>query len=352
MKILILFFVVVMSILMNVANSQNLIVVQNGGIPTFYLQVDSAIIHSQDGDTIYLPGGTWNVSTWINKRLHIIGVGHNPDSTNATFPTKILTPIILSEGASHGTLTGVFLNSTLVTGLDVSSYTVKRCHLSSLQFDVSTSNFTFIENIIDGEFFLNGLSGGPTNCSFFNNILGAAFIEAAYHFPFLNSSFRNNIFLYGSSCGIYATCRYSIWSKYSIFENNVFLGSTSNFQKVSNSIVNNNLFCEYFSFETGTNNGINNIINQSPINTVINPGIPNDIGSFSYSYSNDYHLQTISPGKNAGTDGTDIGIYGGSFPWKEGSVPFNPHIQHNVISNSTDQNGNLIVNIKVAAQDH
>ena len=70
------------------------------------------------------------------------------------------------------------------------------------------------------------------------------------------------------------------------------------------------------------------------------------------NHSNDFHLNITSLGKNAGTDGTDIGIYGGAFPWKEGSIPTNPHFQKINIAPKTDNSGNLNVKIKVAAQDH
>lgn len=71
-----------------------------------------------------------------------------------------------------------------------------------------------------------------------------------------------------------------------------------------------------------------------------------------FSYQYDFNLQIQSPGINAGTDGTDIGIYGGAFPWKEGSIPINPHIQTKTISSTTDPSGNLPVNIKVMTQIH
>ena len=64
-----------------------------------------------------------------------------------------------------------------------------------------------------------------------------------------------------------------------------------------------------------------------------------------------FHLRPGCLGKNAGTDGTDLGIYGGSFPWKNGSLPPNPHIQTKNISSATDPIGNLNVNIKVKAQE-
>jgi hypothetical protein len=115
---------------------------------------------------------------------------------------------------------------------------------------------------------------------------------------------------------------------------------------MSNCIFNNNLFVQNINFPIGTNLGSNNIVNQNPSSIFINQS------GTTYNYEQNYHLQPTCPGKNAGTDGTDIGVYGGMFPWKDGSLPPNPHVQYKNIQQSTDQNGNLNVNIKVAAQDH
>jgi hypothetical protein len=70
-----------------------------------------------------------------------------------------------------------------------------------------------------------------------------------------------------------------------------------------------------------------------------------------YNYSNNYHLKNGCIGLNAGTDGHDVGVYGGIFPWKDGSVPHNPHVIFKNISGYTDPNGNLQLNIKVKAQE-
>ena len=67
-------------------------------------------------------------------------------------------------------------------------------------------------------------------------------------------------------------------------------------------------------------------------------------------FHNNYRLKSTSLGHNAGTDGTDIGIYGGVFPWKDGSMPSNPHIISKTIPGTTDASGNLNVNIKVEAE--
>ncbi len=69
-----------------------------------------------------------------------------------------------------------------------------------------------------------------------------------------------------------------------------------------------------------------------------------------FDYTHDYHLQ--SPAQYVGTDGTQVGIYGGMHPFKEGSVPMIPHVISKSISHSIDAEGKLQVEIEVSAQDH
>jgi len=134
---------------------------------------------------------------------------------------------------------------------------------------------------------------------------------------------------------------------YSLFENNIFLDNYNN--SISGSIFfnsfKNNLF--FRTTNLGSSNfGIGNLVNQPQSSVFIN-----QTGN-TFDYAHDYHINPDSPAKNTGTDGTDIGIYGGPFPWKEGSVPFNPHIQSLIIDSKTDKDGNLNVKIKVQAQEH
>jgi len=67
--------------------------------------------------------------------------------------------------------------------------------------------------------------------------------------------------------------------------------------------------------------------------------------SFDYQYN--YHLKPNSPYLSAGSDGTEIGIYGGNSPYREGAVPSNPHIYFKQVSTQTNSNGQLPVQFKV-----
>jgi hypothetical protein len=69
-----------------------------------------------------------------------------------------------------------------------------------------------------------------------------------------------------------------------------------------------------------------------------------------YEFSDNLHLQNICPGVGAGTDGTDMGIYGTASPFKDGALPHVPHISRMDAATGTDASGNLPVSVRVAAQ--
>ncbi len=312
-----IFYTTVLFLVCFGVKAQNLISVQNTGTPTFFLKITEAIESAQDGDTIYLPGGSFEDCT-INKRIHLVGVGHNPETTKATLVTFVPS-IQFVAGSSGSTLTGIRTSGiSFGNGTDeIKNLIISRCNIGNSSFNNKCSNISFIQNIISS---IYG-NGTARDISFSNNKISALG-------SFEYCSFRNNIIL-NIPGSVYL----------SVFENNYLRVSSY----VSNCILNNNI--SYYSFDIlNTNVGANNLFNQ-------------DAGSIfvkddsTFDYGNDYHLKASCPGKNAGKDGTDIGIYGGAFPWKEGSIPFNPHFETIQISPKTDANGNLNVNIKVTAQE-
>jgi hypothetical protein len=174
------------------------------------------------------------------------------------------------------------------------------------------------------------------NNIFSGNVNGASALKAIG----VGSIFKNNIFIDGD--GFMLNLIF-----YSIFENNIIRGGSIYFDVSNGNILNNNLFVNNVIFPIGNSNtGSNNIVNQTATSIFVNQS------GNTFSYTQDYHLQPTCPGKKAGRDGTDVGIYGGMYPWKAGSIPSNPHIQSMKIAPQTDVNGSLNVNIKVKAQDN
>jgi hypothetical protein len=100
----------------------------------------------------------------------------------------------------------------------------------------------------------------------------------------------------------------------------------------------------------GSNFGGGNIVGQDPLYV--------SVSNFNdYVATANYRLQASSLGKNAGTDGTDLGIYGGSYPFPSGGAPGSgydtspmppiPQVTELNIQNATvPVNGTLNVNVK------
>jgi hypothetical protein len=320
-------------------NAQAFIALEHNGTSVFYTMLDSAITYAQNGDIIYIPGGVYHLNISISKQIHIVGVGHNPDSTTATNITYLAGEVFLLTGAGGGSLTGLYMFDGISFGSSanndlVSNYSISRCNFNTLGLGSHSGNNVISENVIRSNINLSDAS----NNAFYNNIINNASGGSQNTFKnniFLNTIYcgssliENNIFIAIPSFHGYGCSPYCCNCGYSIFQNNLFVenitGGYGSFQGVCTTII-------------GNNQAANNIfVNQS---------------GYIFNYSHDYHLLPDSPGKNAGNDGSDIGIYGGTFPWKEGSVPYNPHIQHKEISGSTDPAGNLNINIQVQAQDH
>ena len=312
--------------------AQNLITVQNGSKVQFYVSLDSAYVHSADGDTLYLPGGSYGSLT-VDKRLHIIGVGHNPDSTKATART-IMSGLTLNNGAANGSVTGISFQGNIFFNSGFNGYTISRCFIYGNITNVAPvktdANISITENIIEGELVLYRFSNSLISNNIFLSLVSIS----------NNSIFKNNLLLYFN--GYYIN-----QFNNSTIENNIgYIGV----QSYSGCILNNNINFGV-NGSSGSNQGSGNFLGVGVLDSIF---VNYDVNTMQGEniYKADFHLAPNSPYKNAGTDGTDIGIYGGTFPWKAGSIPYNPHIQKNSVSGTTDANGNLKVNITVEAQKH
>jgi len=330
MKNLYLFSILIVLIQSN-ALAQNLITLQSSGVSTFFTKLPDAVTNAHDGDTIYIGGGSFDNIT-IDKRLHLIGVGHHPDSTFCT-NLSLCNSVSLTTGASGGSISGVRicdLNYGPTGNEIITNFTVTRCWIGYCLLRLKSANNSFSENIIQS---LDG--SNAINNIFLNSIIGQAN-------SFGSNTFKNNIFLGGYQlCGSGGGSGSAISAiSNSIFENNIIIGASD----IWSTIFNNNIFLN--GLPTGENIGLNNLFNQAQSSIFVN-----ETGNV-FNYTHDYHLKPDYPGKNAGRDGSDIGIYGGAYPWKAGSVPANPHFQRVQIAPKTDNTGNLNVKIKVAAQDN
>ncbi len=339
------------------AQAQNLIAVEHNGTSSFYTNIDTAFMNAVDADNIYLPGGyisSLSGTLKIGKNLNIYGAGCNSDSSASIGNTIISNPIEVLPTASGGMITGIYSNNSLYVHDTVSNFTISRCYINSnitiggsSQY-IPASNISIIESIITGDVIgacsstkypinvvvQNSFIGNASNCfssTNYNNWLGLTCkncilsgtsycnYNCTYTLQYITeSSFENCVFIDNYNGG------YGFNSAYNTFKNCMFKGGSPSVSSnsVYNCIFNQNIDSIFIKFQ----------------------------GSNTYDIKNNYHLKSNSPAKNAGIDGLDIGLYGGSFPWKEGGIPINPHIQTQYIKSSTDNSGKLPVKINVKAQ--
>jgi hypothetical protein len=291
----------------------------------------NAYTASVSGDTIYLPGGSFTQTEngYIDKTLTIFGAGHYPDSTAVTGKTFINGFITLRTGADNFYIEGVEItgNFTLTANQSVNNVTVRNCK-------------------IDGSF----NATGTTNPSMNLCLIGNVFMSNIDIQNVQNALISNNIII-----GVISN------STGNLISNNILLSSTTTslITVGIHNVVSNNIIVKTSISSNGQGNQfLNNLIVAATPNYGTNPitsgnytGIPqadifvNQTG-FAFNYAHDYHLQ--NPEIYLGTDGTEVGIYGGIFPYKEGAVPSNPHIQSATIAPTTNE-GKLNVKVKARA---
>lgn len=300
--------------------------------------LSSSYTAAQDGDTLYLSGHTFTPPSEFNKQLMIFGAGHYQDSTLATGKTFLNGHFTLSENADLFYLEGVEItgNFTISTNHSVNNVNIKRCKINgtfNAVGDLSnpTSNLSLIGNVLLGRINLENIQ----NSLLSNNIISNTFQSS-------NGNIINNNIIMGFIWG--PSMDYLFFGSNNTLNNNIILwdGYNANVNGSGN-VFNNNLYVEptpdYGA--TATSNGNYTGILQTDI-------FVNQTGNV-FNYTHNYHLQDSST--YLGTDGSQVGIYGGTFPYKEGAVPLNPHIQLNNIAPTTDANGNLQIQIQVGAQN-
>lgn len=328
------------------AQSPQFAVVRPDGTTFICPTWDSAYNKAQNDDYIYLPGVIFNGNLQLNKRIHIIGTGHSPDSTIATGLTNCTGSILLSSGASGGSIQGISLGSTVGftdAAQVVSGYTIKRCKIGGqVSLQNNHTNFYLTENIILGNIFQSSGSGDFIHKNIIQGINNT----------FTSSNISNNIFTSPFTGG----CCYSAvvaGSTNSTFNNNIFcsispiISSSGSSQSgaLCGNVFNNNL-------RRGTNALLNCSSNPTEFNTITFDSLPQIFVNYpnsapTFLYSHDFHLKAGVPGTNAGNDGTDVGIYGTNAPAPLGWVPNNPHIYFKQVQAQTSADGRLQIHFKV-----
>lgn len=286
--------------------------------PAQFTDVQSAISASVAGDTIYVNGTQYTYPDFtVNKKLVLIGAGYQSSNQFNLITQVNYIGFYRDSGTQDG-------SGSVITGFKITG------GISNNANSLQISNLRFFRNLI-GNVSLG--YGGGTNITIYNNIITGN-IDGTY--AATNYIVQNNIFT--TNAFIYRFNQSSIVVDHNLFVHGNAFGSLQ-FVTITNNIIissdntrvmdTNVINCTFSanlslsqnissgspagSFLAQSNTGGSNIVGSDPLFTSCS-----DFNNFSYSFN--YRLQSGSPGHNAATDGTDLGIYGGQYPFPSGGA--------------------------------
>ena len=308
------------------AKAQNIAVVSPGNETNIFQTLDEAINNAAEGSVIYLPGGGFTISdnTKVNKRLTIMGVSHRGDTDNADGATIISGKLQFDRGSSGSAVLGAYISGNVEID-SVQNITVRKCNAYSIQ--VKNSGAT-------------GL------------VVNQCYLREDCRFCGCNARIENNIvdMVYGVTGGI---IRHNVFTGYKIRD-----GYSSSYpgqlENINSSIIEDNFFLNW-QYENSISNCV---IARNCIGTgtwgsdsdpyVLDAGVTWDDVFKKHkgcTTSSDYDLKGTW-GKGEASDGTDIGIFGGSGFDPKALAPI-PRIVSKKVDEQTDGTGRLHIEVTV-----
>ena len=363
-----------------VANATVKTVSNNPNSPGQYTDLQVAITAAANNDTLYVHGSPntyGNVS--ITKPLTIIGAGALPNKDY--YYSTILVGITLSYNSLYTSSgSGSKIIGCSVSGIGLSAGDNTSAH-------PGISNVTITRNKVGSISFNENANGGQSalahnNISIYNNVIGSLVGPGGgYYGSIKNSIIRNNLIY---NCGNLGSINIGTI----LIANNIFFGSispvnatisnnifytlgTSAFAGGSCSLSNNCFYSPTYTYVLsdivgGSNNGNNNIMNQDPL-FVYYDALAASV--YDYTLSNpaagpfaNFNLLSGSPCLLTGSDGLNLGVYGGLSPFIEGypadsrfryfPMPAIPQmLQMNIQNAAILPSGTLNVNFKARKQN-
>jgi len=337
------------AIVRNVSNSPSAPV----NVPNTYSDLQTAVDSAADGDSLYVHGTNidYGVITITNKTITLIGAGYG-NNLMSNFQQKTYVNRIQFAGytgTKNVVLVGLLIPNTgnsisTFSGGAVNNLLIDRCAMYRINMNCNTliMRQSILEESCDGtSIFMPTVNN--------NALIQNCVLSGVINNGSVNSAvWEQNIFK-GADC---VTGNIGTYNGNAIFRNNIF--NNGYVINVSSCTFDNNLFVSVSGLSSG-NSGSGNKF-STPAGFVSNPSPSSTIGKESYGTAVDYHLSGSSAAVGAGTNGDDLGIYGGTNALPAtavlNGVPAMPRItEMNVQNLSVSPSGNLNVQIKAVKEN-
>lgn len=304
------------------------------GQVSYFDSLDEAFMALKAGCVVYIPSGSYILSdkeeTKVKCQVAIYGAGCRPYGGDADY-TRIIGYIEFVEGASSSVVMGLRCENNIIIRDKVKNLLIKNVDVQRIYFSSESNTGCMVTSSVIRNC-LTGRGSAPvqvTNC-LAGNIGGIKGGEIANCILKPSSSYSS---FYTSSYYYYDYYE-SFSSSYSIMRDNIGLDldrstSLSDCQETCTMVGSS----PQIPYPTG---GVEALFEK------YDPSDPFDLRK------NNYRLKKGVSGTNAGTDGKDIGLYGGSGFDDTGRAPI-PKIKIREIAPQTDDKDRLKVKIEVIA---
>lgn len=323
------------------------------GIADLQLAFNDAADNGLGVDTILFSGGAFTLAQdlMITSPVIAIGSGFRADSADAYLqPTEFIgfnRYVTIMPDASGSEFHGL----TISTGNGV--------RLGDSYVNSDVNGILFMRSAI-GELTVTGAGSNPRLADGMHVehcVIGTMDLDGALD-PFIRNSFLGNVYNAGlGSNALFQNCLFLDWheqgnSDGATYANSIFLRDWNATLNVGvPSIYSHCLFIgNGNSFTVTFGAGVTSTsayVRQSLIGVL--PSLTTPADYLTYDATADYH---VADGALLGTDGNEVGIYGGDAQWKDGSLPFNPHWSQLASPGSTVNGVLTPVTIKASAQSN
>ena len=309
------------------AQTMQIALQHNGNITMFgSSQTQDALDQAEDGDTLFLNEGTFKSDIYIRKKVSIIGSGEN-----TILPGDVHVAIPDSATLSSYLLDALYITGTVVVDSAVNGLKMRKCQLYAMTFNAKVDN-SFVERCYIKQ-----------NVNQNDNLVGVSFYNSKI--GYIRGHAKN------TSSAVYTNCNINDIGSLCTSSNPRNYIYRASFQ---NCIVLNITKGDSFYIWGDTFNAtFNNCLSQSDnYKTTTNQNCytytKNDGDADLLDSNIECSLPTDSLKERGyiGTDGTVVGIYGGTIPYT--LVPSMPRVtEHNIVVDADKKK--LNVTLKVTA---